>query len=243
VTPFFEPFHPGIKVAATLLVVAATMLAGSPGALLAGGLLAAGALVRTPGAGRDFLRLVRRLRWVALFILLLHGWFSSGLRVWPALGAWSPYQQGLLTAGHLLGLLAITTALASALMRSTQPASLAGGIAWLLRPLTRLGLPVHRFARLLSWTVDRIGPVGREVAAVRDGMRLRPREGGIASRLQREALAARRILGRAREAADRNAEALYLRGGGGLDAPPAPAAQDWILLASGAALAVVAVLF
>lgn len=235
-------FHPGAKVAATLAVVAGTMAVASPWGLLPGTALAGISLARTPGALRTFLRLVRRLRWVALFILVLHGWLSGGLLVWPALGAWSPYQQGLTTAGHLLAMLAITTALAAALMGSVRPPLLAGGVAWLLGPLRGLGLPVDRFARLLAWTVDRIGPVGREVRAVRDALRLRPRRAGLAGRLHHEALAARRVLARAREAADRNAEALYLHGGGGLELPPQPAGRDWILMGGGLALAATAVL-
>lgn len=236
--PSADPgFHPGVKVAATLLVVAGTLIAASPWGLLPGGLVAAGVLVRTPGGAGDFLRLARRLRWVILFVVVLHGWFSSGLRLWPELGAWSPTWLGVTTAGRLLGVLAVTTALAAALMGSVRPPLLAGGVAWLLRPLNPVGVPVERFARLLAWTVDRIGPVGREVTAVRDALRLRPRPAGLGERLHRESLAARRVLNRAREAADRNAEALYLRGVSGVQAPTPPAVRDWGLLAGAALLA------
>lgn len=226
-----NPFHPGVKVAATLVVVAGTLAATTPGGLLPGVFAAAVSLAMTPGAALRFGRLLRRLRWVAVFVVVLHGWLSDGIRVFPGLGPWSPHQQGLATAGHLLGVLGLTTALAAALMGSTRPAVLAGGINWLFHPLQSLGLPVERFARLLAWTVERIEPVGREVAAVRDALRLRRYGSGLGERLRLEARAARRILGRAEEAAERNAEALYLHGGGGVEVPSPPEARDWALLA------------
>jgi hypothetical protein len=91
---------------------------------------------------------------------------------------------------------------------------------------------VERFSRLLAWTVDRVEPVRREARLVRDALWLRrPPAGGVRGRLWLEAETARALLRRAREAADRNAEALYLRQAGSVRRPGAPRPADLGLVA------------
>ena len=88
-----------------------------------------------------------------------------------------------------------------------------------------------RYRRLLAWTVDRVDPVQREAQRVRDALRLRSlREGGLRDRLRLEAGTARAVLRRAREAADRNAEALYLRRAGEVRPLGRPGPADaWLM--------------
>ncbi|HKL77506.1 MAG TPA: hypothetical protein VJ985_03950, partial [Gammaproteobacteria bacterium] len=133
----------------------------------------------------------------------------------------------------LAGVVAVMAALVAVLIRTTSTAELAAGISWTLRPLRGLGLDVARFSRLLAWTVERVEAVRREASAVRDALRLRrPRVGGARGRLGFETAAARAVLWRAQAAADRNAEALYLRGGDRPLAVPAPAPVEWLGLAA-----------
>jgi energy-coupling factor transport system permease protein len=226
--------HPGAKVAAVLLAALGVVAARSPLGLVATGVLAAGAMARVPGAWAGFLTLVRRLRWVFLFILLLHGWFTPGEPV-AGSGPWGPSVAGLARGGELVGVVVLMAALVAALVRSTPPMRLAAGVAWLLAPLGWLGLPVARFGRLLAWTVDRVEPVRAEAGRVRDALRLRvPREAGLTGRLRLEAWTARAVLRRAREAADRNAEALYLRRAGQVPPLGGPDAVDLALVVGAA---------
>jgi energy-coupling factor transporter transmembrane protein EcfT len=204
------------------------LVAGGGWALLGTGALLAGLLARHPEAASRWLGLLRRLRWVFLFILLLHGWLTPGPALVPFLGPFSPVGEGLVRGVRLAGVVVVMAGLVAVLVRTTTSGELAGGLAWFLRPLRGLGVDSERFGRLLAWTVDRVEPVRLEAGAVRDALRLRrPRQGGAAGRLGFEVAAARAVLRRAREAADRNAEALYLRGGGVSQPLPRPSVGDW----------------
>lgn len=236
-TPFPSGgFHPGAKVLAVLVLAAAVTAVRGPVGLAATGALVATTALRVPGAFGAFWALVRRLRWVFLFIVLLHGWFTPGRTAFPAAGRWSPTTAGLAQGIELVAVVAVMAAMVGILVRATPAARLAAGVAWVLAPLGRLGLPVARFGRLLAWTVDRVEPVQREASRVRDALRLRSRPGGgLQARLQLEAWTARVVLRRAREAADRNAEAVYLRGAGQVPVLGPPGRAD-LGLAGGAVL-------
>lgn len=214
------------------------MGAPSPFGLVAYVPLVLAALAMAPGSLGHLLQLLRRLRWVFLFIVLFHGWFSPGPPAIPGAGAWAPSLSGLGFALELVMVVTLMAGLGAVLVRSTAGPELAAGIAWVLRPLEGLGVPVERFGRRLAWTVDRVDPVFRETARVRDALKLRlPVRGRWRARLQREASTARVVLRRAREAADRNAEALFLRGGS-VNAPLNPLTPaDWGLIGGGFAWA------
>jgi energy-coupling factor transporter transmembrane protein EcfT len=230
--------HPGAKVLAVLVVAVTVMAARTPLGLMATGALVAVSAVRVPGAFGAFGGLVRRLRWVFLFIVLLHGWFTPGHRLLPGLGGWGPSVAGLARGGELVGVVLVMAGLVAVLVRSTPPPELAAGVAWVLAPLARLGLPVARFSRLLAWTVDRVEPVRREARLVRDALWLRrPPDRGVRGRLWLEAETARALLRRAHEAADRNAEALYLRQAGTVRRLGRPGPGDMSLVAAALAWA------
>lgn len=230
-------WHPGAKVVAVLFL-AMGLVAGGGWALLATGVLLGALLARHPEAASRWLGLLRRLRWVFLFILLLHGWLAPGPGLVPSLGPFSPVGAGLIRGGQLAGVVVVMAGLVAVLVRTTTSGELAGGLAWCLRPLRVLGVDSERFGRLLAWTVDRVEPVRLEAGAVRDALRLRrPRKGGAAGRLGFEVAAARAVLRRAREAADRNAEALYLRGGAISHPLARPSARDWSGIVAAAAWA------
>lgn len=218
--------------AAVLVVAVAVMLARTPLGLAATAGVVALAAARAPGSTAAFARLVRRLRWVFLFILLLHGWFTPGDPLLAGGGPFWPSRAGLAHGLELIMVVLLMAAMVAVLVRVTPVTDLAAGVAWLLAPLGRLGLPVRRFGQLLAWTVDRVEPVQQEAARVRDALRLRsPAEAGMLGRLRLEAGTARAVLRRAREAADRNAEALYLRQAGEVRRLGTPQGQAILLMA------------
>lgn len=228
-------YHPGTKVLAVLLLALGVIAHGRAlGLVLTAGVVLAG-MARVPGALGTFLGLVRRLRWVFLFIAILHGWFTPGEPVLDLLGGASPAREGLVRAGELIGVVAVMAGLVGVLVRSTPGMELAMGLSWMLSPLGALGVPVERFGRLLAWTLDRVGPVQREAGAVRDALKLRWGAGrGVGGRIGREVAVARMVLRRAREAADRNAEGLYLRGAARTPSAGAPELSDWLPVAGAA---------
>lgn len=223
--------HPGARVLAVLMVAVASILARAPAGLLATAVLVGLVAMQVPGALGAFAGLLRRLRWVFLFIVLLHGWFTPGEPMVAGGGDFWPTRTGLAQGLELVMVVMLMAAMVAVLVRSTPVTDLAAGVAWLLAPLARLGVPVARFGRLLAWTVDRVEPVQQEAARVRDALRLRMRtQKGVVGRLRLEASTARSVLRRAREAANRNAEALYLRRAGEVRQLGRLEGRDWLLI-------------
>jgi len=230
------PRHPGIRVLAVLLVGMGVMALPSPAGLAATAALVAFLLAPVAGAGAVFLRLAGRLKWVFLFIVLLHGWFTPGGALVAGGGPWWPTVEGLARGAELVAVIVLMVGLVAVLVRTTPSPELAAGVAWLLAPLGRLGVPVERFGRLVAWTLDRVEAVREESGRVRDALRLRSNgEEGVMVRLRLEARIARAVLGRAREAADRNAEALYLRNAGSVRRAGRPGSADGLLTGGAAA--------
>lgn len=101
------------------------------------------ALRHAPARAR---RLLHRVRFLVLAIIVLFAAFTPGEAVFPAFPAISPSREGVLFAvEHGLRLVAIV--LSVALLLETLPTSrLVGGLHALLRPFGPLGLPTERLA-------------------------------------------------------------------------------------------------
>ena len=181
----------------SLLILAAGFASGRPLVLAVGGLLllvVAGTL-RWRQADFDWRglpRMLQRVRWLLLAMLILYGWFTPGDALVPALGAWSPAQEGLRQGVlRILALLAIVAAV-YLLLASTGRGALVGGLLWYGRPLQLLGLDDRRFAVrlvLALQAVPQVQELAREaLRAEVDGPRLR-RLGRAASSVLQAALA------------------------------------------------------
>lgn len=99
-------------------------------------------------AGKRWLRMLWRLRWLWLSLGVVFAWATPGEVLWDA--SWAPTREGLLEAGlhfvRLWSLLATVTLIASAM----PVPRLLCGLYLLLQPLRRIGLPPERaVARLL----------------------------------------------------------------------------------------------
>jgi len=172
----------------TLLVLAAALAAGRPLLLLAGALaVLAGwiaAAIRVPEFEvRGFGRMLRRVRWLLLAILLVYGGFTPGEPLLPVLGGWSPSADGMrLGALRVAALVAIVAAV-HLLLATTPRGALIGGLLWFGAPARRLGLDDRRFAARLILALEAV-PQVQDLA--RDALR---RQTGR-SRLERLAGAA-----------------------------------------------------
>jgi len=120
-----------------LLVFTAAMAMARP-ALLTGGfafLLLLYALAGIPSPA-TLARMLKRLRWLLLAILLVYGWWTPGVSLWPDAGALSPTIEGLyLGMLRVLALMAIVAAV-HLLLQSTPREALLPAIMQLIRPFT-----------------------------------------------------------------------------------------------------------
>lgn len=148
--------HPVIRIA-SFLVAAAFLASGELPVML---VIAAGlvvALIRLPTASwRTPLALLRRLRWLLISLLVVYGWFTPGIALWPALGAATPTQEGL-SEGLLRGGALLLIALAAQLlMLATPRPQLLAALYWLARPLRMIGVSRERLAVRLALTLEAV---------------------------------------------------------------------------------------
>ncbi|ARU30736.1 hypothetical protein CAP31_02960 [Sulfuriferula sp. AH1] len=104
------------------------------------------ALVFTRRTRQQFVRYLRRSRWLLLVLLLMHAYSLPGTPLWPALGAYSPSQiglsSGLLQSWRLMLVLAMLAVLMTRLSRE----AILMGIYTLMAPLRYVGLEPERMA-------------------------------------------------------------------------------------------------
>jgi len=128
--------HPLIRIV-MLLVFTAGMATARP-QLLTGGfafLLMCYALAGMPSLA-VLARMFKRLRWLLLAILLVYGWWTPGISLWPGAGTLSPTLDGLyLGMLRVMALIAIVAAV-HLLLQCTPREELLPAIMQLVRPLT-----------------------------------------------------------------------------------------------------------
>ena len=121
-------------------------------ALLVGGLY----LVWRLETHRGLKRMLLRLRWFFLSIVMLYALFTPGDPVIAGLGATVLTYQGL--SQGMLRVLNLVVIIGGVywLLQRVQREDLARGVYWLLRPLRFLGLPPERLAVRLVLTLDTV---------------------------------------------------------------------------------------
>ncbi len=148
--------HPAIRILCFLSLVTALARANFPFILLVDGVFLIFAF-RFPRDIFSFTwRLMRRMRWFWLSIILLYTLMTPG-------GGQSFLIGGLEVSlgGFLLGLercLALATVLLyfALLIHTTPQTQLQGALFWLLQPLRRLGLPANRLSIRIALTLQKI---------------------------------------------------------------------------------------
>ncbi len=101
----------------------------------------------------EFLKLLRRTRWLMISLILVYAFATPGVAVLPLLGAYSPSREGLLSGGlQALRLVALLAGLAVLLAAMPRNRILAG-LYFLLRPLARMGVDVDRVAARIWLTL------------------------------------------------------------------------------------------
>lgn len=152
----FSP-HPVIRVV-TLIVFIAGMSAASPAAMLTGTLLLAMSYTRAGFPGMDSLaRMILRLRWLYLAILIVYGWWTPGAPLIPGLDTLSPSQQGLAYGLQRVAVLVLIVGAVHLLTRTTERSRLLAAIMVTTSPF--LGRELReRFAVRLLLTMDAVAP-------------------------------------------------------------------------------------
>lgn len=109
----------------------------------------------------EFLKLLRRTRWLLISLILVYAFATPGEPLIPAFGGYGPSREGLAAGGlQALRLAALLSGLAF-LLASLPRGRMLAGLYFLLRPLARLGVNIDRAAARIWLTLhyaERIGP-------------------------------------------------------------------------------------
>ena len=128
--------HPLIRVVALLVFVTGLALARPVLLCIGGGLLLLlNILTGFPSPG-ILLQMVLRLRWLLLAILLVYGWRTPGIGLFPAIGSWSPTGAGLVVGLLRILSLVLIVAAVHLLLQVTSRGELLPAIMQLIRPVT-----------------------------------------------------------------------------------------------------------
>ncbi len=150
--------HPVIKIVSFLIFGAAVSI-GSGQILLAGvslviPLYVFGSKIHFHGV----LKMLKRLKWLFISILVVYLFFTPGQLLWPGL-VWSPTLEGLTQGLLRVAVLVLLVAAVNLLISSTERDDFLSAILWCLRPLSFVGLPHERLAVRITLTLDEVSQI------------------------------------------------------------------------------------
>ena len=100
------------------------------------------------------IRMLRRLRWFLLSILILGLWFTPGEALIESLGDWSPTREGLLWGAERVAALSILVLAVVLLLAGLPRDKLIRGFYYLLKPLCIFGITPKQVAVRLTLTLE-----------------------------------------------------------------------------------------
>lgn len=101
-------------------------------------------------------KIIFRLRWLFLSILVIYGWFSSGDLLFPDWQTLSPYKQGIEHGFIRIIALVILILSLTQLVLQLSRNDLLGSISWYCYPLKWIGIPEQRVIARLILTIDAV---------------------------------------------------------------------------------------
>lgn len=111
---------------------------------------------------RQILRVFRMLRWLLLFSLLMHLFFSPGRTLWGL--SWLSFD-GLLTGTFVCLQILLAVTVSALLGITTSTASLSLAFGWLVQPLALLGCRTDAWQKIMAQAIDFIPLVHAEISA------------------------------------------------------------------------------
>lgn len=140
--------HPATRII-FWIALAIFAFSADPRALVA--LSLALALILWLQGGSGFFRLLRRIRWILISLLMIYALATQGTPLVPEIGG--PTLEGLVSGATQAWRIVLTIALLAVLQGSTSREKMLSGIYTLLLPLKRFGVRVERIAVRLLLTL------------------------------------------------------------------------------------------
>lgn len=142
--------HPYIKITLFLLFSLSLSFGGFRQLSLGLILLLCGYLIVPQPDMRGLWKMLYRLRWLWLSLVIFYFWFTPGRAVFEEFSGWSPSVEGIVEGVVRVGILVSMALAAHLLFQVSSREQLLASIRWLITPLSFLGVHRDRFAvRLL----------------------------------------------------------------------------------------------
>lgn len=126
---------------------------------------------------RSTWRMLRRMRWLFLSILVTYLWFTPGAPMFPAFGHYSPSIEGVIGGAQRIVTLVLIVVQVGLLLHTTSREELVGAIRRLAAPLQLLGLNRDRLALRLMLILESVEEV--QLLLTRQMAQMIPRRKGI----------------------------------------------------------------
>jgi len=159
--------HPVIRLACFLVFAAFLTREGAAGIALGAALIGV-LFIALRGAGlAPAWRMLRRMRWLFLSILIVYFWFTPGTPLWSAHGWAVPTREGAVAGAERIAALALMVFGVSLLGATTPRRSLLGALHWVSGPVRWLGLAPERLALRIVLVMDAVAELRPVLAAQR----------------------------------------------------------------------------
>ncbi|MEW5756801.1 MAG: CbiQ family ECF transporter T component [Pseudomonadota bacterium] len=148
--------HPAIRIISFLVFAAGIIYSGWPQLLVGMLLLLMSFLGFSTVQWAPAIRMVARLRWLLLSIVVIYLFFTPGVPLGGSTSSWMPSVEGVDAGLHrLLCLIGLVLGV-SLLLQTTGRESLIGGMLWLAAPLRRWGWDTSRLALRMVLTMEAV---------------------------------------------------------------------------------------
>lgn len=149
-TSLAHRLDPRTKISLTLLFMAMVFLCRGYAALLTLLLLT---IAATSGSGKSLRHLMRGIRpilWLALFTIVINAFSRGGAPLAEAGILRHLSQEGVTLSVKMVLRLILLVSGTSLLTFSTSPLAMTDGLEKLMKPLNRIGVPIHQLAMMMS---------------------------------------------------------------------------------------------
>jgi len=138
--------HPYIKMSLFLVFALSLSLGGYRQLLLGAILIVCGFLVVSRPNISGLWKMLSRLRWLWLSLMVFYFWFTPGKLVFEEIQQWSPTVEGVYQGVFRIGVLALMATAAHLLFQACNREQLLASIRWMVTPFGLLGVSRDRFA-------------------------------------------------------------------------------------------------
>lgn len=99
---------------------------------------------------KTYLRGLRTIIGLLVFVTVLNMFFATGEKLLFSFGFIKVYQEGLIQAGFVIVRVVILVFISTVLTLTTPPIALADGLEYFLSPLSKIGVPAHEIAMMMT---------------------------------------------------------------------------------------------